>query len=507
MSAIQTLFAAASEEERQSFVAKCVNDRPRKRKAAGTTVRRGNPAVSNLVTRVSSMLQKGPLLSHNALQHLWSADRTADWQLSSVDPGVTINCALALADLDSLDRIRHFTSVHKAIVLVTLSHLIQADSGFVKDALTRVATLTGRAANTVRNNFHAGLNLVRFLRSVSWSVLMYVDDATYRSLFNKTGEAKDLTDLGMQLRSSLPPDTESASRAVINVVIHTMCRYIPDLDRIDRRTALGTALLESYSENELSRWISNAREELSVTSGRSVRSQAAWLEPSSMPPDRHLRPCASPQALQHSRHEMPTEDPQLSIGSNSEHAVVESSWRQKAETLIDHTPKADDWISAIRAQGLYDALHSGSLVSALINEPDTSLPVLYDDETSALYHLRSYTQVAKTTSTLTVMRQSLKNFKHFLVLSSCAVLLHCGTSLDAIYRVARLLLDNEIATDENCDQMMQTALFVNDLIVRLNLHGWQNRGSELVLLCKSLLASCCLVLTILFREQGAFVLH
>ena len=75
----------------------------------------------------------------------------------------------------------------------------------------------------------------------------------------------------------------------------------------------------------------------------------------------------------------------------------------------------------------------------------------------------------------------LVNFQKFIVLCICAVLSQTGASKPALVDIMRICFGN--VSEEYALRLWRTAVFLNQLVDGLGFRGWENRASELLLLC------------------------
>lgn len=164
-------------------------------------------------------------------------------------------------------------------------------------------------------------------------------------------------------------------------------------------------------------------------------------------------------------------------------------WRDNANTLIAETPKAVDWYSSLKQQGIYDILSNGQAVAYLMAVDDRS-PVLPSEPASLGFsisdRLKGYALAATHRGSAASIALKLANFQKFLVLSACCVLRQ-SSEQDCILEVISLCVGRSV-TPRRGEDLLNTCRFVNRLMDALYVHGWGLRGCELFLLCESNIA-------------------
>jgi hypothetical protein len=119
------------------------------------------------------------------------------------------------------------------------------------------------------------------------------------------------------------------------------------------------------------------------------------------------------------------------------------------------------------------------------NMPKLSVPNIRTSTDQALaQHLFSYAESALSRKTTASITLRLANFQQFLLLSACAVLrAQKGLEPKVLCDIVRILTGSE--TDRHCRRMMDTAVYINELIDTLSACGWDDRAAVLILLCSS----------------------
>ncbi|KAK3669280.1 hypothetical protein LTR78_010854, partial [Recurvomyces mirabilis] len=164
-------------------------------------------------------------------------------------------------------------------------------------------------------------------------------------------------------------------------------------------------------------------------------------------------------------------------------------WLTNAKCLVGETPTAKHWDQVFHDKGLYDIMETGSALTYLLDttvERDMSAvgKSAVPRQGDVLSYVRHYAQATATRSMAASIALTLANFQKFLVLSACAVLLEEEEVSPAeVLTVAKLCMGN--VTDGYCRRVVRSTKAVNELIDKLNLHGWGYRSSELLLVCKS----------------------
>lgn len=167
-------------------------------------------------------------------------------------------------------------------------------------------------------------------------------------------------------------------------------------------------------------------------------------------------------------------------------------WQKFATHLVEKTPKAQNWWFAVKESGIDEAMSTGKIAAFLLDRdcptPSSSsraieVSVSQDGGNDALLtRLTSYARVAMLRETNATMMMVLANFQKFLVLSSCAVLRASGVSIESVHDIVKVCIGD--IGEVYCRRTLRVAIFLNELIDKLDARGWGSRASELFLLCK-----------------------
>ena len=201
-------------------------------------------------------------------------------------------------------------------------------------------------------------------------------------------------------------------------------------------------------------------------------------------------PLKRPRELQIIQYD-PTIDSRAQTSQEREPKKKRPQWKEQALTLIRETPDANTWMTKLKEKGIFDAMCSGNAVSSLLLLDEGYLapiePTLSTTQVrrcaSPLARIENYARVSMQREISASMATALANFQKFLVLSSCAVLLETGTTLEDAYRVVRICIGND-ATNEHCRRILRGCQFVHELMDNLYMSGWGLRAFELLLICK-----------------------
>ena len=137
-------------------------------------------------------------------------------------------------------------------------------------------------------------------------------------------------------------------------------------------------------------------------------------------------------------------------------------------------------------------MHSGMAALYVLNgraaTPSIPAPNLIDASCPATKHellttARNYAETAATRDLSAKCAMMLVNFQKFLVLCVCAVLSQMQYPKDVLVDITRVCFGD--ISGEYAARLWRTAVFLNQLVDGLNIHGWGNRASELLLICKT----------------------
>lgn len=190
----------------------------------------------------------------------------------------------------------------------------------------------------------------------------------------------------------------------------------------------------------------------------------------------------------------PTEPPRKRRkGGEAAVKVDDVKWRRVATRLVESIPHHAKWKNILEQYGVYQDLREGKLVAhlldgtALAHRRSDSLhekPWLVLSADTPIDRVMSYAKAAARTEESAQAAISFAYFQQFLVLSACAVLLHCGkASTEEVYKISKVCINKEVSEDY-CRQILQTACFLNELLDCLSSHCFGHHASELLLICE-----------------------
>ena len=173
--------------------------------------------------------------------------------------------------------------------------------------------------------------------------------------------------------------------------------------------------------------------------------------------------------------------------------VDDISWRKLATKLFGLIPHHAKWRNILKQYGVYGDLQEGKLVAhlldgtALAHKRSDSLhekPWLVLSTDTPIDRVMSYAKAAAKTEQSAQAAISFAYFQQFLVLSACAVLLHCGkASKEEVYKIFKVCIKKEVS-DDYCRKILDTARFLNELLDCLSSHCFGHHASELLLICE-----------------------
>ncbi len=163
-------------------------------------------------------------------------------------------------------------------------------------------------------------------------------------------------------------------------------------------------------------------------------------------------------------------------------------WQSFADKLINECPKAGNWYKATEDLGLSHEDAVDFLISDAskkhFDASDSPHLSIHLENLSPIGRLKAYTASVNLRSTEARLTLIFCNFQRFLVLSACAVLKAEGIPRDEIHEVVRICVGKNVSADY-CERLLNLSVFLNEMIDTLNMYGWEDRASELFLICKS----------------------
>ena len=171
-----------------------------------------------------------------------------------------------------------------------------------------------------------------------------------------------------------------------------------------------------------------------------------------------------------------------------------STWgpetREKAKALVQATPKAGKWWESLHEAGAGSEQQNQLIITFLFSGersfPDTSKFNKSDSASSNILVQRSqnYAIICRERDISATLSVKLVNFQKFILVSMCVVLCDLGFPDEVVDSIMRVGVTQSGDT-RYLSRLRQTAIWMNRLIDRLNSNGWDNRGSELLLLCEA----------------------
>lgn len=171
-------------------------------------------------------------------------------------------------------------------------------------------------------------------------------------------------------------------------------------------------------------------------------------------------------------------------------------WQIVADKLIAATP--NPLREYLEEQGVLAIMRNGEAAACLLNAEQEglqsgknitmpSLTLCLDSGSEILANIKHYAEVSARNSRKASLAVMLANFQKLLVLSACAVVLSTEKSLqEDILDTVCILYGG--TNKPYARRLVETAVFVNQLIDMLSMHGWGDRAAVLIMLCESKLA-------------------
>jgi hypothetical protein len=163
------------------------------------------------------------------------------------------------------------------------------------------------------------------------------------------------------------------------------------------------------------------------------------------------------------------------------------NWKPLAKQLIDGTPQGRNWMMRIQELQIHDVINNGIAADyvsdGLAATPYVSVNVSCPagSRCDVLTAVQNYAESAATRFASANCVMMLVNFQKFLVLCICAVLSRMDFSKEALINITRICFGN--VSDEYAVRLWRTALFLNELIDKLDIQGWGGRATQLLLVC------------------------
>lgn len=165
-------------------------------------------------------------------------------------------------------------------------------------------------------------------------------------------------------------------------------------------------------------------------------------------------------------------------------------WISVAEELVGETPSAAEWTDKLREL----EISSTDALSFLLSSSQTAIetadpnPILTSISVtrglSLIDRITALACAAAQHRTRAVSALRLGNLAQFIILSTCQVLLdeQEGERGD-VFRIVRICVGKDV-TERYVMDLLRTVRFINQSIDVFDAHGWTNRGSQLLLICK-----------------------
>ena len=172
-----------------------------------------------------------------------------------------------------------------------------------------------------------------------------------------------------------------------------------------------------------------------------------------------------------------------------------AAWIKLAKGLVKDTPSAKEWVDKTRELGI--SSDARAIVFLISNDFEaqtymetkgnaiSSPPIT---EWTAIESLQIHAQATVQRQDRARLTLRFTRFSHFLILSASFVLLHHGAPRQEVITVVKICMGKNVSEKYAMD-ILRVVRFLNRTIDTLDAHGWGNRASQLLLICR---CSCCL---------------
>lgn len=162
-------------------------------------------------------------------------------------------------------------------------------------------------------------------------------------------------------------------------------------------------------------------------------------------------------------------------------------WQKVADQFLRDIPIAKKWLNKRETIGLLsDAQNAFAIKStcgiAIASHKTHSQLALTLKPISVIEAATAYAQAAKNSQMGAALAQQLSSFHTLILVSFCAVLEKLGHQVPEINKVMRSCISK--SSEVNLSRLRRGALWVNRMIIDLNAAGFNNRATELFLLCE-----------------------
>ena len=165
------------------------------------------------------------------------------------------------------------------------------------------------------------------------------------------------------------------------------------------------------------------------------------------------------------------------------------NWKPLAQQLIDGTPQGRNWRMWIQELQVHAVINSG-IAADYVSDGLAATPYVPVNVScptgprgDILTAVQNYAESAAIRFASAKCVMMLVNFQKFLVLCICAVLSRMSFPKEALINITRICFGD--VSDEYAVRLWRTALFLNELIDKLDIEGWGGRATQLLLVCKA----------------------
>lgn len=159
--------------------------------------------------------------------------------------------------------------------------------------------------------------------------------------------------------------------------------------------------------------------------------------------------------------------------------IMHTRMQNRVAELIAATPTAGHWRHALRKKGMDGKVRNGAIATSLLGlgeggNVELSPAVI----NSSIGRVKAFAQGIRQS-----IDPAVANFQTLLVLSSCVVLLRQGTTLAEVLDVVSTFVGHHIS-EEQCHLALTSCRYINQLLDRLHMGGWEMRAAEALLICE-----------------------
>ena len=168
-----------------------------------------------------------------------------------------------------------------------------------------------------------------------------------------------------------------------------------------------------------------------------------------------------------------------------------AKWKRAANELIAKTPRASRWWTELASIDVDTLEQHGRVISFFLNgelsvshlQPTRSIEDAVGVQPSCLVRcVESYAQICVSRGKHTAFAVMLVRFQTFLLVCLCVVLKELEQPREEIYQIMRISVVD--GTDRYLDNIMRAVIWMNEVVDDLDINGWNDRATYLLLICK-----------------------